>query len=279
MKSPLITSLLQTIGNHRTQIKHIICEINTNKYKGDIIYDRKKIKYTCMKLFFKIIFFFSFLTSFSQEGVYPPPMIAVDSLYREDQFYAGFTYNSLFNAPDHISQDKFSAGFTAGFLRDMPINKKRTIAIAPGLGLSYNKSFNNLSISANNQGYDYAVLSSDVYYKKNKLEEMYVDVPIEFRWRNSTPESTKFWRIYAGVKFSYMLFSKYVNETDGVKTVIMNSDDINKFQISPTLSFGYNTWNAYACYGAIPIFKDSAQLNGQAVGFNIFSLGLMFYIL
>ena len=159
-----------------------------------------------MKLFFKIIFFFSFFTSFSQEGIYPPPMIAVDSLYREDQFYAGFTYNTFFNVPDDVSSKKFSAGFTAGFLRDFPVNKSRTVAIAPGLGLTYNKVFQNLSITETDGDYTYGVISSDVYYSKNKLEVMYVDVPIEFRWRNSTPESTKFWRVYAGIKFSYLLF-------------------------------------------------------------------------
>lgn len=232
-----------------------------------------------MQLFFKILFFFSVCSGFSQEVKYPPPMIAVDSLYREDQFYAGFTYNTLFNAPKYVSSNKFSAGFTAGVLRDMPINKSRTVAIAPGLGLTYNKVFQNLAITGTDQNYIYSVFSSDVRYKKNKVEVMYIDVPIEFRWRNSTPESTEFWRVYAGVKFSYLLFDKYVNETDGVKTEIMNNNDVNKFQISPTISFGYNTWNVYACYGIIPIFKDSAQVNGTPVGFNLLNLGLMFYIL
>jgi len=42
-------------------------------------------------------------------------MVAVDSLYREDQFYIGFTYNSLFNKPAEVSQNKFSSGFSGGF--------------------------------------------------------------------------------------------------------------------------------------------------------------------
>ena len=232
-----------------------------------------------MKLFFKIIFFFSFTAIFSQEVNYPPPMIAVDSLYREDQFYVGFTYNTVMNGPEYMTQNKFSAGFTAGFLRDFPVNKTRTLAIAPGLGLTYNKIFQNLSITGTDQNYIYGLIPSDIYYNKNKLEVMYVDLPIEFRWRNSTPETTKFWRVYVGVKFSYLLFDKYVNETNGVKTVIINNNDVNGFQVSPTLSFGYNTWNVYACYGAIPLFKDSAQIDGVPVGFNILNLGLMFYIL
>jgi hypothetical protein len=36
-------------------------------------------------------------------------------LYREDQFYFGFTYNTLQQKPAGVSQDKFSAGFQAVF--------------------------------------------------------------------------------------------------------------------------------------------------------------------
>jgi hypothetical protein len=206
-------------------------------------------------------------------------MIAVDSLYREDQFYIGFTYNSLFNTPEGVSQNKFSAGFTGGFLRDMPINKNRTIAVAAGLGLSYNKCFQDLYITESNQSFTYSPIPEGMNYSKNKLEEILVDIPLEFRWRSSTPESHKFWRIYTGFKFSYVVFNKYVNVNEGLKNTIKNNKDLNDFQCGPYLSCGYNTWNFYAYYGIVPMFKDAAQINGEPVGFNILNLGLMFYIL
>jgi hypothetical protein len=68
----------------------------------------------------------------------------IDSLYREDQFYFGFTYNTLQEKPSGLSQKKFSVGLSAGFLRDMPINDDRTIAIASGVGFSYNNYNENL---------------------------------------------------------------------------------------------------------------------------------------
>jgi hypothetical protein len=232
-----------------------------------------------MKLFFNWIIFFSLFNVFSQEAKYPPPMIAIDSLYREDQFYIGVTYNSLFNTPSGVSQNKFSVGFTGGFLRDFPITQKRTMAIAPGIGLSYNKTFQNLYISESYQTNIYSVIPEGVNYEKNKIEELFVDIPVEFRWRTSTPESHKFWRIYTGLKLSYLVYSKYVNITYDVKNVINNNKDLNDIQFGPYVSFGYNTWNFYAYYGIIPMFKDSAQINDEEVGFNILNLGLMFYIL
>jgi hypothetical protein len=72
--------------------------------------------------------------------------VKVDLLYREDQFYFGFTYNTLQQKPQGIA-NKFSAGLSAGFLRDMPINKDRTHA-SSGLGFTYN-NFKNLAINWN----------------------------------------------------------------------------------------------------------------------------------
>ena len=91
--------------------------------------------------------FFNIAVVFSQETKLPAPMIAVDSLYREDQFYLAITYNTIFKTPKGVSQNKFSTGLKAGFLRDMPINDQRNVAIASGLGLSYTNSFQNLLLS------------------------------------------------------------------------------------------------------------------------------------
>ena len=65
----------------------------------------------------------------------------LDSLYREDQFYMSVTYNSLINLPDKVSQNSFSTGIHLGVIRDFPINKRRNLALALGLGYSFN-SFN-----------------------------------------------------------------------------------------------------------------------------------------
>lgn len=209
----------------------------------------------------------------------PPPMINVDSLYREDQFYAGFTYNRLLNKPAGISQGKFSSGFSAGFLRDMPINKRRTWAVAVGLGASYNKYFQNLVVSKVGEDAQYNIIASGTPYEKNKFEQIMVDLPIELRWRTSTPESHKFWRIYTGVKVSYVAFgrSKYVDSQYNIK--VTNNDDLNKIQVGAYLVWGYNTWNFYGYYGLTPFFQSSALLNNRSVGLNPIHLGLMFYIL
>ena len=216
---------------------------------------------------------------FSQETKLPYPMIEVDSLYREDQFYFAFTYNTLLKTPAGINTNKFSAGFNAGFLRDLPVNKKRNLSIAPGLGLSYSNYFQNLFIFKENGSAVYSTNSIGSNYKKNKFEQVFIDIPIEFRWRTSTPESHKFWRIYSGLKFSYLAYSKSIYTDEISSITVSNNKDFNKFQMGVYLVAGYNTWNFYSYYGLTPIFSSSAEVNDQRISMNALHFGMMFYIL
>lgn len=228
-----------------------------------------------MQKLIKIVLLFSCFSVFSQEE---PNFSAVDSLYREDQFYAGITYNILRNKPVGVSQNSFSTGLTLGFLRDFPINKKRTFAIAPGLGFSYNNYKENLIVDNVNVAINYSTIESGTLYNKNKLALYYVDLPIEFRWRTSTFESHKFYRIYTGVKFSYLLLSQSIY-TDQIQSFkINNNPDLNKLQYGAYISTGYNSWNLYAYYGFQKLFKNG-NLNTNPLGMNTLNVGLMFYIL
>lgn len=213
--------------------------------------------------------------AFSQETEIKPP---VDSLYREDQFYAHLTYNLVQQKPPGYSQRGFSSGFGAGFLRDMPVNEKRTFAIAAGLGYSFNSFKHNLKITQTDAGNIYEVVSEGSF-DKNKLELHMVDLPLEIRWRTSTFESHKFWRVYTGLKLSYVFASKSIFENSEEKQKIYGVKDLNKLQYGVYIAAGYNTWNLYASYGLSSIFKDANAVDGDAITLNSLNFGLMFYIL
>ena len=234
-----------------------------------------------MRFLFSCLFLVSFFNGFSQDE--PPkiqPIVKIDSLYREDQLYFSITYNMLVQGPEGLKQDKFSAGFSTGFLRDIPLNKKRTFAIAPGLGFSYQNYYQNLTVSTTVDGsYLYGVNNYNEFVS-NRFRQYSVDLPIEFRWRNSTFESTKFWRIYAGFKFSYVFAAKSILNDGETTYKIKNNPDLNDFQYGAYISAGYNTWNVYAYYGLNPLYKSYVKtLNGESVNMRTLNLGLMFYIL
>jgi len=201
-----------------------------------------------------------------------------DPYYREDQFYASVAYNLIQDKPSGYSQNSLSLNLTGGFLRDMPVNKSRTKSIAIGLGYSYNNIKHNLLINRVGDSRSYYVDPED-NYDKNKLVLHYVELPIEFRWRNSDAVSHKFWRVYAGFKVSYLFADKAQYTLAGTKTTVTNNSDLNKLIYGAYLSAGYNTWNFHAYYGLNPIFKEGVTSTGEDVRLRTLNLGLMFYIL
>lgn len=201
-----------------------------------------------------------------------------DPKYREDQFYASIAYNLLQGKPPGFSQNSFSSNLTVGFLRDMPVNKARTYAIAAGLGYSYNNIKYNLKVDESVNGPFYNVVPENSF-DKNKLVLHYAELPIEFRWRNSDSISHKFWRVYLGFKVSYLFADKAHYKGDDGDIKIKNNGDLNKLVYGAYISAGWNTWNLYAYYGLNPIFKSAYGPNNERVKLNSVNLGLMFYIL
>lgn len=219
-----------------------------------------------MRLLVSLFFLFFVTIGFSQSETKP----VVDSLFREDQFYVSISYNFLQNKPDNFSQYSFSTGLSAGFLRDFPISDNRHWAIAPGIGYSFNDLKQNIDFSSISN-------STDTEIVKSRIILHYVDFPLELRWRNATPDSHKFWRIYGGFMASYLLNGKFKYEGSfGSGTENIN-DLLNKFQYATYLTFGFNTWNAYIHYGLNPFFdKDKTTTENNVTTLKI---GLMFYVL
>lgn len=228
-----------------------------------------------MRFLINCFIYLSFFSVFSQTV---PDFEAVDSLYREDQFYFGVTYNTLQKRPLGVTQNKFTPSFSIGFLRDMPINKERNKAIAAGLGYSLNSYNQNILISENNGIPVYSNIQDGTLFNTNKLSLHSIDLPIEYRWRTSVPSTHKFWRIYTGFKLSYLFYSQSKYEDSQTSYLVTGNADINKIQYGTYLSVGYNTVNFNIYYGLNPIFK-SALINGRAIEMNTLNFGFMFYIL
>jgi len=200
--------------------------------------------------------------------------------YREDQFYASVTYNLINNKPDDVKQSGFSSGFHFGFIRDMPLNKRRNFAVGLGLGISTNSYNQNMSILETDNDLEYLIIDeSEVNVSKNKFTTYLVELPLEIRWRTSTAIDYNFWRIYTGFKVGYLIYNSTKYRSEAGDQNLSNLDDFNKVQYGLTLSAGYGTWNFHLYYGLNSIFNDNAHLNGEAIDMKSFKIGLMFYIL
>lgn len=217
----------------------------------------------------KIVFFILFpIFIWSQAPITKAPNQGIDSLYREDQFYISLSYNLVQNRPAGFKQFSISPGITAGIFRDIPLTKSRRFAIAPGIGYSYNniKQFIN---SDELLGVGTLVPAENI---RSIITTHGIEIPIEFRWRNSTPESHKFWRVYTGFKSTYIFNSKLKVESSTGSEKESISELVNRWQFGVYVAAGFNTWNPYIYYGINPIFKDGSKIGNLNVGFKFYIL-------
>lgn len=233
-----------------------------------------------MKDFYlNIVFLFICAFMFGQNIV--SDSTSVDYKYREDQFYISLTYNLLDNKPSNVSQNGFSSGIHLGFIRDMPINERRNVAIGLGFGFSTNSYNQNLLISKNNeQMIEYSLLDKiETPFRKNKFSTYQIEFPLEFRWRTSTPTDYNFLRIYSGFKFSYLIYNTSKFKSSEGDILLSNIDDFNKLQYGLTISIGYSNINVHFYYALNDIFDDNAKINGEHIAMKAIKIGLIYYIL
>jgi len=201
------------------------------------------------------------------------------SKYLEDQFYVGLTYNFLLNKPADVTQSNLSYGLQGGVIKDIPLNERRNIAIGIGLGYAVNSYYTNLKVTEINDGFEYRVLPNGTSFKRSKIETHLIEMPIEFRWRNSTAESYKFWRVYTGIKLGYVVGSRSKFVSDVENFSFYNTDTEN-FQFGLSINFGYNTFNVHAYYALNDFFeKGTLTVDNKSVDFTPLRIGIIFYIL
>lgn len=209
---------------------------------------------------------------------------AVDGRYLEDQFYAGITYNFILNLPnDDVGQRNFSYGLQAGFIKDIPLNESRNIGLGFGLGLGLNTNYSNIRAQKVAGEIEYSLPVSSIDAKRSKIETHLLEMPLEFRWRNSNPTEYDFWRIYAGLKLSYVINarSKFVGEDLNNQSIkeSFNNNDLKKLQYGLTFNFGYHNYNIHIYYALISLFNDQVVFGTEEFNIKPLRVGFIFYIL
>lgn len=194
----------------------------------------------------------------------------VDNKYLEDQLYFSLTYIHMLDLPDEISQSGFSYGLAGGFIKDFPLNQRRNFGLGIGIGYSFNNYYFNVNVNPPEPS------EEEVSIRNNKIILHSVEMPVEFRFRTSTANKYKFWRIYPGFKMAY----KFAQNTSFGKSIDFDVDDIidiNDFLYGITFSVGYNKWNLHAYYGLNELFTE-AKSNDNTISIRDLRLGLIFYI-
>ena len=232
-----------------------------------------KSLFTCLTLFVCFI-------SISQNLI-DKHFSEADSLYREDQFYIGLGINFLVNKPNDMSQSGFSGGVHFGYIRDMPLNQRRNLALGIGIGLSIDTYSQNLFIGESNSGQSiFEVIDGDIDFDTNRFSTHVVEIPIQFRWRTSSIGDDKaFWRIYTGINLGYMYYFKSVFEQQGNKVNQTDLDELDRTTFDYYFSFGKSKINFFFRYSLNSLFEAKLLDSQENLNLNIIKAGVVFYIL
>ena len=204
------------------------------------------------------------------------PLIAQEDAptFREDQLYWSIAYPYFSNAPNTLIQNKLSYAFSVGFVRDMPINKQRSLAVGIGLGYDQATIYNNNLFTYARNNISATVIEGG--YQQNYLRMQSLAVPLELRWRNATETKHAFWRIHTGVSVHFPMQFKSYNKTSTGQintTKLPSKGTILRWNVH----FGFNTWNISIAHDMQP-WATFGALNRE-FDMNFTKIGLIFYIL
>ncbi|MFL2633453.1 MAG: hypothetical protein ACJ0OM_00525 [Candidatus Marisimplicoccus sp.] len=229
---------------------------------------------TTPKILIRIKFFLLFsLLLFVQSSLSQSDKL--EDFYREDQFYFGSSYFIQTEPLEDFKQNGFSGNFQFGFIRDFPVNYSSTNAVGIGIGFERNFFTSNIQPSEIEDNIDYRIVVSRFLESKNKISFSSIVLPIEYRWRKSSINEYKFWRIYSGLKLKKN-FPLYSNPSYGSEIKI---DEIEDWTTSIYINAGYNTWNISLEYDLNPIIKNKKTTDNNNLNISFFRLGLVFYLL
>ncbi len=200
----------------------------------------------------------------------------VSNTFREDQFYLGVSFVALLSNTSSFDQRGLSSQLQLGWVRDIPLVASSKLALGFGLGHAFHRYTTNLRLQVSEGVSTNYMLDTAEDAPKTIFAARSIDFPISLRWRDATPDSFAFWRIYAGVKLRWNYWAKQKNALS--KTSILA--DLNRWNTEAFLNFGYNTWNFYLAYDLQPLFIPITLLDSpDQLQIRPIRIGLIFYIL
>lgn len=196
-----------------------------------------------------------------------------------DRVVIDLFHDNWLDKPDNIETKWYGRGIGLYTMFNKSIIKKN-VNIGIGFGISSHNVYHNGQI-----GYDpindstllnlyptrvpnltSAVTedSTNISYKKNKINTNYIDVPIELRFLTNANAKGKRFKVAVGGRVGYLIngHTKYKgDDLSGtgieVKTKQNILPNINKFRYGATARIGYGNFNVFGYYSLVDMFNSS----------------------
>ncbi len=199
------------------------------------------------------------------------------SHYLEDQVFFNLSYINIRHLYPGVSQQGFSHAVSFGYIRDIPVNLRRNLGFGLGFGYERDVYYQNLRIGKDEQtgNITYRVLNPGDYINNAFVVKKLI-MPVEFRYRNSTAERFRFFRIYTGFLLGYTVGAESHYETEKVAVHYIKLTAIpSRWQYGVYVYAGYSELNGYVYYGLNDLFSKQVRVGSEHAPMYDLKFGVM----
>ncbi|SFV32319.1 outer membrane beta-barrel protein [Thermoflavifilum thermophilum] len=180
--------------------------------------------------------------------------------------------------PTGISTRGWNRDFNIALLYDFPFQQSH-FSFALGLGVSTsNVFFKNYTLNIADSVSSQLNFTSDSKYSKYKIATTYLEIPLEFRFRQVAQNANKGFKVALGAKLGL--------NTDAHakgKRVVAGFPEVEKFKtrrffnpyrVAATARIGWGNFNLYGSYSLTPLFRQNTGLDVHTYSIGICLSGL-----
>ena len=234
-----------------------------------------------MKICLLILTCLGFTTLFAQDSIrnaamtsQPDPVkVKMDLTNRPaDHFMIQIASNGWTSMPDSIGshQSGLSRGLNIYIMTDRPFKGNPHYSLGIGIGVGSSNIFFKktlVDVRATGTLLPFTKLDSTNHFKKYKVSESFLEVPLELRYTSNPANSAKSFKVALGLKAGTLINA----HTKGKDLQDRNNNTINTYsekesskkffnstRFAGTLRVGYGIISLYGSYGLTNVLKDAA---------------------
>lgn len=180
--------------------------------------------------------------------------------------------------PSGVSTRGWNRDFNIALLYDFPFQQSH-FSFALGLGVSTsNVFFKNLTLNIADSTSSQLSFTSDSKYNKYKIATTYLEIPLEFRFRQVAQNANRGFKVALGAKLGL--------NTDAHakgKRVVAGFPEVEKFKtrrffnpyrVAATARIGWGNFNLYGSYSLTPLFRQNTGMDVHTYSIGLCLSGL-----
>ena len=203
-----------------------------------------------------------------------------------DHFLIQLGYLSWKNKPDSINTKGFPRSINLYLMMNFPFKTDPhwSVALGPGIATD-NMYFNkmNVGITGTSTSIRFQNVSDTIHFRKTKLSTVFLELPVELRYRFNPNNDRKSVKLALGAKVG-LLMNAHTRQVDlqnsGGQLInaytekLASKNYFSKQRLSVQARVGYGVFSLFASYSITPVFKQGygPQVRPLSIGITLSGL-------